>query len=236
MLYGPTEEDYDAIRKLGTKLHIPTPEMFWGFKVEDLNGNVLHEHDERGHSWVRNAYNVLVSGFCGVNMSGAVFGAGYTTLKAVDGTAKSGNLIVGFGDMSSTSSESSVGYHGALATATTGIIIGTGNSAYSFEDYKLATQITQGTSSGQMSHDAHNAIVKAYDSGSKIYTATHSRYFTNNSGASIIVSEAGLLGRTNGYGLYGNYLLVRDVLGTPITVADLARLTVTYTIAVTYPA
>jgi hypothetical protein len=70
--------------------------------------------------------------------------------------------------------------------------------------------------------------VVAYTSATKTWVATLIRVFNNNSGASIVVAEAGLLGS-------GSTLLSRDVLGSTVTVANGGQLTVTYTISRAFP-
>ncbi|QDR80237.1 hypothetical protein [Sporomusa termitida] len=231
-----TEKDYDEIRRLGKKLHIPIPEMFWGFKVESLDGGVLHDHDERGHSWVRNAYNWLTSQMCAVNAASTTYGAGYLAMKQINGTVSGSGYAIGMPTVNNSIELAGQGFSGAVNTAT-GLVVGTGTAAFDFEQHTLEAIINNGTNAGELLYLAFNPIVKNYDSSTSTYSVTHSRYFTNNSGGDIVVSEVGIytprIYVANGTGIA---MVTRDVLETPVTVPDLARLTVTYTIGVAFPA
>ncbi|GAH53720.1 unnamed protein product, partial [marine sediment metagenome] len=53
------ERKYRQLRKLAQELHIPMPAAFIALEVFDRNGKPLQRHCQKGHSWTRNAYNVL---------------------------------------------------------------------------------------------------------------------------------------------------------------------------------
>ena len=226
-----SEKDYDELRRLGTVLHIPTPEQFWAFSVKDQYGNVTHEHKERGHSWVRNAYNMLTSQICEINPNNSTYGAGYINLKDITAAVFSGDYQTGRSGFSVEISGS--GYLGGIDSNSNGVIVGTGNTPWTFEDYNLIAAITSGSGAGQLSYQA-GTLAKAYNSGTKTYNVTYNRIFNNNSGTSITINEVGIYAK---YAYPGNAVMVtRDVLATPVVVAAASTLTATYTIAVTYPA
>lgn len=225
-----TEKDYDEIRKLGTKLHIPTPEMHWGFKVEMPDGDVVHEHDERGHSWVRNAYNALVSQFCAVNGYDINCGDGRMNFVTVIGDIKQGSPL---SLQVSTPELIPYGFLGSSGSNAQGIVVGTGTSPYHFDQYKLSMIVPNGTSNGQLSYQQSNYPIKSWDSVARKYTSTFVRILNNNSSASITLTEVGIYCNIGGG---GSNMAVRDVLGTPVVVPAGGKLTITYSIYVTFPA
>jgi len=114
----------------------------------------------------------------------------------------------------------------AAGDASYGIQVGTGTTANSTSTYALASQIANGTSSGQLSYERHTYALNP--SGT---IAIVTRSFSNNSCASITVSEVGLVWKsnTNGY----TFMMLRDVLSSPLTVANGSVLTAQYTISIT---
>lgn len=120
-----------------------------------------------------------------------------------------------------------------------GIVVGTGDTAFDGNQSNLISLISEGTSSGKLSYQAQTAPTTTYASGTKTWTATQTRKMNNNSGASIIVKESGLM---NGYyTFYRNaatigFLVERSVLSPTVTVPDGAQLTVTYTISMDFSA
>lgn len=230
----PTEQDYDTIRELGKKLHIPTPEMFWGFKVEKIDGEVLHEHDERGHSWVRNAYNLLISQMCAIGTGDTTFGEGLISAKTTTAVIKGGGSYKNPLTVSGLSQPetSGCGFCGGIGDDSIGIVIGKGLTPFNFEQYRLDSIIPNGGGAGQFAYQSFNPIIKEYNVGSKIYKVTHSRVFNNNSSSSITVTEVGIYNKmVNEY----NTLVTRDVLTTPIVVPPASKLTISYNISVAFP-
>ena len=115
--------------------------------------------------------------------------------------------------------------------ATFGIVVGTGTTAESNTDYALATQIAQGTGSGQLDYGAHSFTVPTVV-GSNVDLLV-SRTFTNSSGASITIREIGIYCESRVSTAYYYFCILRDVLTTPAAVANGEILTVQYTIRTT---
>jgi hypothetical protein len=111
--------------------------------------------------------------------------------------------------------------------ASYGIQVGTGTAANSTSTYSLASQIANGTGSGQLSYGSHSYT---WSTGSTNTTAT--RTFINQSGASITVSEVGLVWKSNYAGPYA-FLMIRDVLSSSFTVANGGSFVAQYTISIT---
>jgi len=117
--------------------------------------------------------------------------------------------------------------------ASGGIVIGTGNALNSPSTYALQSQIQNGTGAGQMQYGAVSVAALATSGNTVSFTAN--RTFTNNSGASITVAEVGIYEWIYVSSPAGNspVAFARDVLATPVTVANTTPITVYYTIQLT---
>ena len=120
-----------------------------------------------------------------------------------------------------------------------GIVIGSGASAGSTPSptqFKLVAQIPAGTSSGQIEYGA--VSVSSVSQSGQTTSFTISRSFTNVSGATITVTEIGIVVLMTGWnmGAYasGTYFLIAyDIPSSTIAVQNGQTLTVTYTFSVT---
>jgi len=112
-----------------------------------------------------------------------------------------------------------------------GIVVGTGTTAVTIDDYKLATQIMHGTGSGQLRYLICTPGTPSV-AGSNCDFLT-SRVFLNNSGGSIMVRESGIYCRCKGPTYYSYACIVRDVFDTPQAVPDGGSITIDYTLRVT---
>jgi len=108
-----------------------------------------------------------------------------------------------------------------------GIVIGTSDTPYAYDQYKLQSVINHGSSGGQMLYGVQSIDTPQSITGG--YRLVLSRVFTNSSGASITVKEVGLY-----YQFYiapSPYWIAimqaREVI-TPIAVANGQSLTVRY--------
>ena len=239
------EHKYEKLRKLGTELHIPIFEAFLKLEVFDRDGNLIQEHSQRSHSWVRNAYNMMFSQLAGAPCPDATFEAGKLSQKDTAGSIYSGNYTFGMiqtytgGSPYCYSIEgTSLGYRAAASVDDYGVLIGTGTNAESFEDYVLQTPVVDGTSGGQISYITSQAHAVTYTGGTKVLKNDFIRYFNNNSGGAIGINEVGLAcktGRVNAPTGTTYTLMARDKLGATVTVADTGQLKTTYTIQITYP-
>jgi hypothetical protein len=111
-------------------------------------------------------------------------------------------------------------------TASYGIQVGTGTAANSTSTYALASQIANGTGSGQLSYGTHGYN---WSTGSTLTAVARS--FTNSSGASITISEVGLVWESN-WGSSYNFMMIRDVLSSSVTIANNGSATFQYTISI----
>lgn len=217
----------DALSKECVDLHVPPPPVTWvNLKVEDGDGNIVHEHVEKANSWVRNFYNIMALTFL-PSSAPATYGAGSLGVKESDGSVKSatgsGNYV-----------QSTASSWGFLANnSNAGIQVGTGVGAESFDSHKLDSLIATGSGTGQLVYQAGSVGTASYNTGAKKWTQTISRVFNNNSAAGITVTETAIIVNTSGstYVMYD-----RSLLATPVTVPPANKLTVTYTTEMTFPA
>ena len=119
--------------------------------------------------------------------------------------------------------------NGAANDDSLGIVVGSGTTEVTIDDYQLATQIAHGSSAGQLSHGDTTFNAPVTSGQSRYFEVV--RTFTNNSGGTVMVREIGLHSR-NEAGTY-SFLSLRDVLASAIEVADTKVLTVTYRILTT---
>jgi len=204
------------------------PNFMIRIKVTDDKSRVVSELHEQGHSWTRNGYILWLTSFSGVAGGGSnAFGAGNISAK------RSSGII----DYNSNYCFSPVGYSynnnhfvtTSLNSNSAGICVGTGNAAFSVENYDLAARIVHGTGPGQLSYGAQSAVASNYNSSLKEWTIINTRQFNNASGADIIIAEIGLdfFGKIFASINY-QYLAARDVLSTPITVQNGYNIDVAY--------
>jgi len=229
------EQKYEQLRKLGQELHIPTLEAFLELEVRDKDGKVIQKHKQRSHSWVRNAYNLMLCQTTAKGLSDATFGAGKLSLKQQNGNIYGGGgILPNYSNHDVDNPSSGYGGLGYMGADFKGICVGSGTNAESFEDYTLQTLIANGNGAGQLSYTQENVHVATYDAGTKKLTITKIRYFNNNSGGDIGVNELCIYLRLN-Y-VAASVMLCRDKLPVTVTVPNTGQLKVTYTVQLTYPA
>lgn len=107
--------------------------------------------------------------------------------------------------------------------ATYGIVIGTDDTAVTNDNFKLAAQLTEGTGAGNITHNV--MIVGAAAVVGANVDLVFKRAFTNSTGSTIIVKEAGA------YVPYSTnrFCIIRDILAGGVEVPDKCSLTIIYT-------
>lgn len=235
-----TQEELDTLAQIDKdciRMHVcPPPKTFVGMEVRDGDGNLLDSFVMKSNSWVRNAYNMLATQVMGVNSSagGTAFGAGALPLKTVTGATRQ---HANYYSVSTYGGNNRGGWaYPTAGDATYGIVVGSGDTAESFESIALASAIVNGVTSGTLSYAQQSLPVVSYDADSKKLTAVHARILNNNSGAEIIVKEVAWIIDEFLYSDRSKVMTSRDVLATPVTVPNAGQLTVTYTIEMTFPA
>lgn len=244
----PFEEmEYEQLRLMGQRLHVPILLGVWELQVLDAGGRPLRRLRQRSHSFVRNAYNHLISQMAAKNGDGGfTFGPGAINIRETGGSVRTGNYPILTGHNSNSSSTQSLDFAGTgqgmlapAGVAYKGIVVGSGAGGESFEDYALESVIPNGTSPGTLSYIQSESPAVSYDGPSLTLTVTHARFFNNNSGAGVDVNEVGiyLIGKAGSSGISNvTWMVARDKLVATVTVPDTGQLKVTYTISLTYPA
>ena len=189
------------------------------FRITNPDGTVVKEWTEPAHSL---NYNFALFMY-------ALWGS---TTVSMTNTAGNGVSVNG-------ASGGTMAVTAASGNSTYGIVIGSGASAGSTPSptlYNLVAQIPNGTSSGQIEYGA--VSVSSVSQSGQTTSFTISRSFTNVSGATLTVTEIGIVVLMTGWnmGAYasGTYFLIAyDIPSSTIAVQNGQTLTVTYTFSVT---
>jgi len=122
------------------------------------------------------------------------------------------------------------------SSANNGIVVGTGTTAVAPTDYQLATQVVDGTSSGQL---------EIFPCGGTNFTTSGltasfdlERLFRNSSGGSITINEVGVYSAHDAYdgfslGLLAHFCTIRDIVSPGFAVANGEYMRIVYTLSVT---
>lgn len=110
-----------------------------------------------------------------------------------------------------------------------GIVIGIGTAPVSNTDYKLDNQLEEGVAAGRITHGVQT-VGTAGVVGVNVDLEIK-RSFTNNTGSTITVTEAGVYARNTGKNY--SHCLIRDLLAASVDVPDKCSLTVYYTLRTT---
>lgn len=230
-----------GIQRAAAKLHMgPSTLATMSFEIRDENGNLEKRIEQKSNSFVRNYYNYL-SYFAlfkslgnTVDTGAGAFGDGADTpMKDTSGALKTASSTVGSSGFTLGTGNAYLNISAAIsATAgntTKGIVVGTSDSAESFDSYSLGAQIPHGTTLGKLSYGAENAVgSSSFDSVTKKLTTSHSRSFSNSSGETVTIKEIGFLVTYVVQSSAFYALLIRDVLASPIDLPSGKTLTVVY--------
>ncbi|MFA5379808.1 MAG: hypothetical protein WC455_28880 [Dehalococcoidia bacterium] len=231
---------FRRMRDMCATLGMPAPPECHVRRVvaDPITGEVLLDRRERAHSWTRNFYNYLfATALTAPGGNSNNFGAGYMSGKSYTGVVEVVTYDPAYTATPYTYTSTDVGLVGAVNADLRGIAVGGGTTAFSVEDAKLATRIAHGTGAGQLSYAAQAAGVLSYDSGTKTWTITHSRVFTNGSGNPVDVKEIGIYSFSRFFSSSAvNSLMERTVLATTDTIPDGKTYTVEYDFTMSFAA
>ena len=182
--------------------------LFYQYQIKGQHGNIKKSRVRRSDSYVKQFIQVLYSMASMVdsivmkdtsNVDQTITWNGYPTFYVPGQAGVTGN----------------------------GILIGTGTTAVTINDYAMETLIDHGTGAGEMQYAALTRTAPVTDVSGTSFRL--SRVFSNDSGGSITVEEIGVVVNCIFY-----ILIIRDVLGaSAITVANGEELTLNYTIKTT---
>jgi hypothetical protein len=160
-------------------------------------------------------------------------GSGSTakTVAVTDVTGASKNVVVEINHGPTTYTMKTMSMMAGDNDDSYGIIVGSGSDPVSPTDYKLASKISHGTSTGQLDYETQTVVSSYSDTSSYVEI---SRSFINKTSSDIIVREVGIVAYSysNYVKIDTKYLIVRDdVLPAPVKVKPLGSLTVRYRVS-----
>jgi len=202
-----------------------------GILVPKHEPRILESHRQPVMSYNRNHTNVIACQFLGINSTGTVGGFGDGELNVKDQTnTLRGSTIYGlcwYGYL---------GMNAAKNNDLKGIVVGTGNTAESFEDYVMDAMIDDGTGAGELEYFAQCRPTITWDGSGRTFTIVQERFLKNQDGSSITINEVGWIEYVYATNLRYYILLLRDVLSSGVAIAagKVARVTLEMTTAA-YP-
>lgn len=191
------------------------PEL--GLRIARYDGEKLvSDRYEVAHSWTRNAWNLLFGIFAGSVGSGSLHEAGGMNGKITTGTVTNAN-----------NHTSGVSRGSLPSPSYRDIYIGTSVNPFDVNQHNLGAQVTTDWTFEDVVHSA-----QTYNETTKVWTVDWTKECRNMTGASVDITEVGLIifSAMINSASNGTYLLARDVLDTPETVAFEQRLFITYRI------
>ena len=212
-----------------------------GLRRFDKNHILLEEIKKPSRSWLKHFFDLmyeplgygtntlaLINDYGGVARTLAIWGGGNEYNANLQCNSTGGGTIHAIWGGGGSSYSNSAPLDGALI----GIVIGTGVGAVAPTNDSLGTRIVHGEGAGQMLYGGCElfALTFANPNGSFVIR----RYFTNESGGGITVSEVGIHSpaRAGAGNLSYLFCIARDLTGG-VLVNDTELLEVTYTAQIT---
>ena len=227
VLHGYRNDD-PKIKIVKVDVSIPRPQNY----LQIRQGNKAYEQE--AHSPTRNFYSRCLLQVAGVaaNISSAL------ELRKQDNTLYTGNYIPQMGIACAADYETvtDYGYVALVDDDTAGIVLGTGNTAWTLDDYMPETLIQQGVTAGKLVYGATPTPKWSYAGG--VWTVIGRRIFDNfNADANTItVKEVCQLAPEWTSSLQFHYVDERTVLVTPRDIPYKSGAVFTYTRSLTIPA
>jgi len=206
--------------------------------IKDKDGKIIKQHKQRSHSFLMNFLAAIATPL--INSYGSM--SNLYVFRNTGSTwwcyAPSYTNITNMLNANDNSNDSSYG-----------IVVGTGTAPPTPTDYNMEAIISNGTGSGKLLYGAHTISPASGIGTSNQSTQPSSgvltpsgnttsfsmtRTFQNQSGASITVSEVGIIAEATAYTQNTIYILIiHDLLSSPITIPNGGVMAITYTISVT---
>jgi hypothetical protein len=199
------------------KTHKPTIRVQWNTKVCTPDGKVVEE---------KSGENSLVAGFAACLAGMLSYADGAITEHDITNTLRSCYQFWGY---TSSSGAGGIPTNAAYNILTSGIVVGTNNTAVTSDDYKLNTITAAGSAANQLLYmpGVNNAVVTS----APVSSFTLDRLMINHSGGTITIKELGIYAPIAGP---NTMCLCRDIIADPGTdIIDGNYMFVRYTISVT---
>jgi hypothetical protein len=221
------EELYKRANELSRKLKIPFTELVMGVSLICKDGTRKPVMERHSRSLVRNFYSRHQFHISGANNSSGYTDGGLQA-KDVDGVIR--ELDVMFCQKSMENNPYPHAFAAGAGVATQGIQIGTGNTAESFDDFKIETLIEHGLTSGKMGY-LTTAHTFGWHAGGNYYCKNFERVMDNDSGGTINVTESTIVWRSS---QSRNFLMSRDVFSA-VAILHNEGIAIFYEFRTTYP-
>ncbi len=168
---------------------------------------------------------ITLGGFQGINLAGRFnFTKISNSIIDIDGTTYSAGWVTGTGGGAAYFPTTSLGNPSEYSFRSDGIIVGSGDTPVTIDDYMLDQQIPNGSSTGSLTYGSLVVSQDTNDSTSAQITITQT--FINNTTSTIEIKEIGLL--QYGSSSSGSLLTMRDILPSPVNIGSGSTLTVNY--------
>ena len=196
--------------------NIPGVKIEIGLRVLDRYGRILEERVEQGHSFVQNFMIFLYAMMRGTNIGLTAISTSNTPrVGAVNDDWSYSSLAAPMNCLVTTSTSA-------------GIVIGTSTQAVVISDYKLIAQVTT-----NWLHESVTKLSSTPDAGKTYSIGGVARNIKNNTGVSVDINEVGLICWSRWGSYTVQFLLARDIFGSPITVVQNGVLAIQYNIKAT---
>jgi hypothetical protein len=222
------------IAKAQAKLHVsPEALVLLEWTKTDANGRDVERVIGKSHSLVRNYYSLACASALIIptapvdsktdNNWGLY--SRFNTFKSIPVGAKN----ISDGAISYTT-------YNTYSYNSAGLVVGTGTNAESFEDYTLQTQIGPGMlwQGSTILYASMNTKV-IWDAGARTWTSHLSRGFTNGNKTTYVITEVGLYDNLEEIGNQNDFLMARDILSSPVTLAQNESVVFKYTFSYQFP-
>lgn len=219
---------YERAKVLSMRLKIPFVETKFKVTRIDTESGRHVEIDRHSRSYTRNFYNTIanIGGCYGPMLTTGGYEDGSIVPKGTNGIIFHTYLLMS----SKNINDAAHAFNAPAGSDTIGIIIGTGVTAESFDDYFIETPIAHG--GGQMDYAILDDVL-AWDAGDREWSCTCTRVFTNNSGGTITVTEAVSIYQSTSNTLY-DVCWSRDVF-SGVAVLDGQSIEVEYKYIIAFP-
>jgi len=180
-------------------------ELWYSVVVRDPNGKVISRERRKSRSFVKQWNQLIYMHMAGVSLD----------MVDTEGTT-----------LSRSRHTLDFGMNAAAGLVTKGIVVGTGDTAVTINDYQLAAIIAEGAGVGQINYASctvATSVVSAPTCGFLV-----ARSAVNNHADTITVKESGIYMGQATYSM----MAVRDVFVTPQDVPNGGSITINYTLRV----
>jgi len=210
------------LQRRAVDLHVaPPPIVKWGAKIFDANGEQIEEILAKSNSYTRNALNVFACQSTWIarhsTAASGLIGGGFSD-GAIGGKTSGGTTYANLSAYGIY--QSAYGQSEKTGEDSFSFLAGYSDAEESIDSYILGNEFGTGTAENQLTKGV-SAKSSLWDGTHRKFVTTFSRQFTNGYSSSQTIKEIGLyLYMQIGSSSAQQYLVLRDVLASPITLAS----------------